>query len=90
MSEVNEDLVQQLKANARSFAAAGLTEDAEAAKAKIVELGGELDEEVEAETETEGYESWTNEELQAELESRGLTKSGNKAELIERLEEDDG
>lgn len=39
--------------------------------------------------EDEGYESWTNAELSAELESRGLPKSGSKAELIARLEEDD-
>lgn len=37
----------------------------------------------------EGYPSWTNAELSAELEARGLPKSGNKEELIARLEEDD-
>lgn len=36
-----------------------------------------------------GYEDMTVAELQDLLESRGLTKSGNKAELIARLEEDD-
>lgn len=35
------------------------------------------------------YEDQTNDELRAELERRGLPKSGNKDELIERLEEDD-
>ncbi|HSE47499.1 MAG TPA: SAP domain-containing protein [Gemmatimonadales bacterium] len=39
--------------------------------------------------EPEGYESWTKDELQAELEKRDLPKTGNKPELIERLEEDD-
>ena len=39
--------------------------------------------------EPEGYESWTKDELQAELEKRDLPKSGNKDELIARLEEDD-
>jgi len=35
------------------------------------------------------YEEWTNEELSAELEARELPHSGNKAELVERLQEDD-
>ena len=38
----------------------------------------------------EGYEAMTKDELSAELESRGLPKTGNKDELISRLEEDDG
>lgn len=42
-----------------------------------------------AEAEESDYESYTVDELQAELESRGLPKSGTKAELIARLEEDD-
>ena len=37
----------------------------------------------------EGYEGMTKAELEAELEARGLPKSGNKDELIARLEEDD-
>lgn len=36
------------------------------------------------------YEGMTKDELAAELESRGLPKSGNKDELIARLTEDDG
>ena len=36
-----------------------------------------------------GYESWTNADLQTELEGRGLATSGNKAELVARLEESD-
>lgn len=36
-----------------------------------------------------GYEDMSKEELQAELEARGLAKTGNKPELIERLEEAD-
>ncbi len=35
------------------------------------------------------YDSFTVEELREKLEKRGLVKSGVKAELIERLEEDD-
>jgi ribosomal protein L22 len=37
----------------------------------------------------EGWASLTVDELQQELEARGLKKSGNKAELVGRLEEDD-
>lgn len=38
---------------------------------------------------TDNYEDMTNEELSAELERRDLAKSGNKAELIDRLREND-
>lgn len=40
--------------------------------------------------ESEGYSSMTKAELEAELESRDLPKTGNKAELVARLEDDDG
>jgi len=36
-----------------------------------------------------GYEAWSKDDLVAELEARGLPKSGNKPELIDRLEQDD-
>ena len=36
-----------------------------------------------------GYDVWTKDELAGELGDRGLAKSGNKPELIERLEADD-
>lgn len=36
------------------------------------------------------YSEWTKDQLSYELESRGLPKSGNKDELIARLQEDDG
>lgn len=36
------------------------------------------------------YSILSKEELASELESRGLTKSGNKDELIARLQENDG
>ena len=35
------------------------------------------------------YSEWSKDELSAELESRDLPKTGNKAELIARLEESD-
>ena len=40
--------------------------------------------------ESGGYEDMTKDELSEMLESRGLPKTGNKDELIARLEEDDG
>lgn len=45
----------------------------------VVLVGGEVT----------GYETWTKAELIARLEARGLATSGNKAELIERLEGSD-
>jgi SAP domain-containing protein len=35
------------------------------------------------------YDDMTNEQLREQLEGRGLEKSGNKAELVARLREDD-
>lgn len=35
------------------------------------------------------YDAFTNKELQAELEGRGLDSRGNKAEMIARLREND-
>lgn len=45
------------------------------------------DEDAEAERD---YEDWTKDEIQDELERRGLPKTGNKPELIEALRADDG
>ena len=36
--------------------------------------------------EVTGYETWTKAQLVSEAEARGLATSGNKAELVERLE----
>lgn len=38
----------------------------------------------------ESYSAMTKDELQEELAKRDLPVSGNKPELIERLEQDDG
>lgn len=42
-----------------------------------------------AETEAASYAGWTKGELEAELQKRGLPTSGNKPDLIARLEEND-
>jgi hypothetical protein len=42
------------------------------------------------EDEVPPYSEWSKAELIEECESRGLTKSGNKDALVERLETDDG
>lgn len=39
--------------------------------------------------EAKPYDEWTLNELQVECAARGLAKSGNKADLVLRLEEDD-
>jgi hypothetical protein len=44
---------------------------------------------VDGDGEVTGYESYTKAELADELERRGLPKSGNVPELVERLEADD-
>lgn len=43
----------------------------------------------EEETEGDDYDSWKKAELEAEVEKRGLDASGNKADLIAALREDD-
>jgi hypothetical protein len=40
-AEVDQNLVQQLEQNLASFEAAGLTEDADAVRAKLAEVKGE-------------------------------------------------
>lgn len=39
--------------------------------------------------EGDDYETWTNDELRAELSSRSLSVEGKKADLVARLREDD-
>ena len=63
------------------------------AKARADEYD-QLVEDTESETEPADepepwYSSWTADQLRGELELRALTKSGSKAELVQRLEEDD-
>lgn len=50
---------------------------------------GPEDEEQEDGLDPEEYEDASNERLRQELRSRGLSTSGNKQELIDRLESDD-
>lgn len=40
-------------------------------------------------TDEDGYEEMTKPQLEAQLAARGLPRTGNKAELIERLQEHD-
>jgi hypothetical protein len=49
------------------------------------EAGGDVD----GDGEVTGYEGYTKAELADELERRGLPKSGNVPDLVERLEADD-
>lgn len=44
---------------------------------------------IEDQPELSGYASWLRIDLQAECERRGLAKSGNKDELVDRLDEND-
>lgn len=39
--------------------------------------------------EVTGYEEWTKDDLASELERRGLPKTGNKADLVARLTDDE-
>jgi hypothetical protein len=48
-----------------------------------------LIEEIDAEYEALDYSEWTVEEIKDALRARDLLLTGNKAELIERLEDDD-
>lgn len=50
---------------------------------------GKAVEDVRPEDDDSEYNSWSNEELQSELTERGLSKSGNKSEMVARLEADD-
>jgi hypothetical protein len=60
-----------------------------AAMVEEARLVHEADQDLIGDGDVEGYESKTVEELTELLEDRGLPKSGKKAELVERLQEDD-
>lgn len=73
---------------------AGLSkEDLEERAARMAAEQGMDDDEDEDEDDgldPDDYDSATNDQLRAELARRGLSVEGNKAALIERLQEDDG
>jgi SAP domain len=85
----------QLERDRAMWEAAGVSENAEAVKARLAELPEpevteEAVEEVVPEsndTDTGPYEDRTVEQLKTLLESKGLPTSGNKDELIARLRE---
>jgi hypothetical protein len=75
--DIAEDVVGEIKVEA---------EDSESpAVAAVIE---EMEAETFIETDDE-YTDWTVAQLKEELGNRGLPVSGTKAELIERLEDDD-
>lgn len=53
------------------------------------EQDADADEDVDEDAEVPPYEDWTLPDLQAEAGKRKLVKSGTKADLVHRLEEDD-
>jgi len=95
-AEVKEKAAKTVKANAKA---------ALKARAKVLRVGADQEyapvlevtqPEVIAETpdeektpEVKPYAEWTNEELATELKARELPHSGNKDDLVARLEEND-
>jgi hypothetical protein len=75
-------LRQQLERERAKWQAAGMDENVKAVDERLAGLGT-------VEESEEGYASWKNDELAAELEARGLATSGNKADMVARLEEND-
>lgn len=57
-------------------------------EAAINALTDEFDEDA-ADDLSDDYSDWTNDQLRAELSERNLSTEGKKADLVERLEEDD-
>jgi hypothetical protein len=68
--------------------AAGLSDGSDEVEGfvDVTEIAGH---DKEPEVEADNYDEWTNAQLAEELEKRDLAHSGNKAELIERLREND-
>ena len=93
MRELSDPLTDEDKAWLRSRNMPVPGEDGEPARAQVIQVpeetlppaGGE------GETLPEDYNDWTVAQLKEELgpEGRGLPVSGTKAELVERLQEDD-
>lgn len=72
-----------------------VVQDAHGDEVEITEGSVEPDENQEnpadetADEPTDSYDDWINDQLRYELEERELSQSGNKAELVARLREDD-
>lgn len=79
-AEAKAKAAETIEAN-REQALADLKAFKTAAAAPVVDAPVEED---------EGYGTWSKDDLVAELQERGLPHSGNKDELIARLEESDG
>lgn len=86
--EYSEAEIEDLYTRYSNERVRAMVEEAKAvSEAEAQELLGDADDS--SEDQGPDYESKTVAELTELLDERGLPKSGNKAELVERLQEDD-